>query len=268
MGNKEDWEEIERWHNEKNENDKLKYMHNVLNIDEEETKVKKFVKVLSVAGKGLKVGGIIVAIVVAFILITIISMVLANMKSSFYVDVKKDIETSHFCKIKLISKDVVETYGYNNENGKYYFEIKKCPSVKFTVIKDGGKDYDDYDENLQKYLFDNWNSSEKNNFKTEEYIEINGILYYRNYIEIENYSELIQATENIIHFMEYAEKWNNEHKIINNYHQKEYEFFVAPMGMTFIKVKDEVINPYCETYITTDKIKENAIEQFNQLSLK
>lgn len=232
----------------------------------EQTSVKKFVKVLNVIGKTLICGGIIVLIRGLFLVITIVSIVLANMKSSFFIDVKKDIETSHFCKIKLISKDVVKTYGYKNENGTYYFELSKCPEVKFTAIKDGGIDYYDYKENLQKYLFDNWDSTSKNNFKTEEYIEPNGLLYYRNYIESENFEEVMQATEDIIQFVEYAEQWNKKNKAINNYIQKKGEFFVAPIGMTFIKISDQIIIPYSETYMTADEIKEKAKKQYSELT--
>lgn len=266
MGNKEDWEEIEKWDRERKEKNKLEYKLDLSNMDKEENKVKKFAKAQNVIIKMLIGGGIIILIRGLFILIPILTMILANMKSSFFIDVKKDIETSNFCKIRLISKDVVKTYGYKNENGTYYFELAKCPDVKFTAIKDGGTDYYDYKENLQRYLFDNWTSSEKSIFKIEEYTESNGLLYYRNYIEIENSDELMQATESIIHFMEYAEQWNEENKVINNYIQKKDEFFVAPLGMTFIKINDEIISPYSETYMTVDEIKESAKRQYLELT--
>ncbi len=266
MGNKEDWEELYKWNKEREENNRNQYKINILDTAKEENKVKKFVKALNVIIKMLIGGGSIILIRGLFILIPILTMILANMKSSFFIDVKKDIETSNFCKVRLISKDVVKTYGYKNENGTYYFELAKCPDVKFTAIKDGGTDYYDYKENLQRYLFDNWTSSEKSTFKIEEYTESNGLLYYRNYIEIENFDELMQATESIIHFMEYAEQWNKENKVINNYIQKKEEFFVAPLGMTFIKINGKMIIPYSETYMTVDEIKESAKKQYLELA--
>lgn len=266
MGNKEDWKELEKWNEAREESKKIEYGMDFSDIPKRNNKVDNFVKALNIAGKGFIVGGIIVLMIVIYILITIISIVLANMKGSFYIDVKKDIETTHFCKIKLISKDVVEASGYKNENGTYYFELVKCPDVKITAIKDGGIDYYDYKENLQKYLFNNWDNSAKNKFKTEEYIMSNGLLYYRNYIEAESFEEVMQATENIIQFTEYAEQWNKENKVINNYLQKEEEFFVAPLGMTFIKMGETIISPYSEIYLTADEIRESAKRQYLELT--
>jgi len=79
--------------------------------------------------------GIIIFLIGLFLLTVLISIILSNQKNSFYIDVKKDIETSNFCKVKLISKDVVKSYGLSNENGIYYFEVKKCPEITFTAIK-------------------------------------------------------------------------------------------------------------------------------------
>ena len=185
------------------------------------------------------------------------------MRSSFYVDVEKEIETLKGVKIELISKDVVEAHGYKNENGTFYFKIKNLPEVQFTVIKNGGKSLNDYDSNLQKYLFNNWNSNEKEYFETEEYIDQDGLLYYSNYIRISEEKELELATERILDFLEYAEDWNKENKIIKYKYQKEGQFCVAPIGMTYIKINDKIISPYSELYITADKIRENAKEIMN-----
>ena len=263
MGNKEDWEEIEKCERERNEKNKLKYGIDLSNMDKEEAKVKRVVRTLNSAGKGLKILGIITSIVVIFIIFTLINIVLSNMRSSFYVDVEKEIETLKGVKIELISKDVVEAPGYKNENGTFYFKIKNLPEVQFTVIKNGGKSLNDYDSNLQKYLFNNWNSSEKEYFETEEYIDQDGLLYYSNYIRISEEKELEQATELILDFLEYAEDWNKENKIIKYKYQKEGQFCVAPIGMIYIKINDKIISPYSELYITADKIRENAKEIIN-----
>ena len=263
MGNKEDWEEIEKWDRERNEKEQLKYGIDLSNMDKEEAKVKRFVKTLNITGKGLKVLGIIISIVVIFIIFTLINIVLSNMRSSFYVDVEKEIETLKGVKIELISKDVVEAPGYKNENGTFYFKIKNLPEVQFNVIKNGGKSLNDYDSNLQKYLFNNWNSSEKEYFETEEYIDQDGLLYYSNYFRISEEKELELATERILDFLQYAEDWNKENKIIKYKYQKEGQFCVAPIGMTYIKINDKIISPYSELYITTDKIRENAKEIMN-----
>lgn len=263
MGNKEDWEEIEKCERERNERNQLKYGIDLSGMEKEEVKVKKFVKILNNTGKGIKVLGIIISVIVIFIIFTLINIVLSNMRSSFHVDVEKEIETLKGVKIELISKDVVEAHGYKNENGTFYFKIKNLPEVQFTVIKNGGKSLNDYDSNLQKYLFNNWNSNEKEYFKTEEYIDQDGLLYYSNYIRISEEKELELATELILDFLQYAEDWNKENKIIKYKYQKEGQFCVAPIGMTYIKINDKIISPYSELYITTDKIRENAKEIMN-----
>ena len=269
MGKKQDWAELEKW-NEINESKKVKYGIDITDMGKEKSKLDSWTHKLNVVGKTLKIGWIIVLIILIFIFITIINIAFSNMKNSFYVDVKKDIETRNFCKVKLISKDVVEAPGYKNENGTFYFEMKKIPDVKFKVIKNYGKTMDDFDANFEKYLFENWKSDEKRYFKTDEYIEENeglskGLLKYRIYIEIENDDELLNSIDYIIDYLEYAENWNKETKIINNYHRNKGEFSVSP-GNINIKIKDKDI--YISTYPNvrmSNQIKEKAIEEFNKL---
>ena len=266
MGNKEDWEELEKW----NESKKAQYGINLTNMEKEKAKLDNWTKKLKIFGKTLKIGWIIILIMLILIFITIIDIAFSNMRNSFYVDVKEDIETRNFCKVKLISKDVVEAPGYKNENGTFYFEIKKLPNVKFTAKKKYGTSMDDFAANFEKYLFENWSADEKKYFKTEEYIEeyeglSEGLLNYRIYIEIENYDELLHSIDYIIDYLEYAENWNKETKIINNYHRNKEEFSVSP-GNISIKIKDKEI--YIITYPnvrTSSEIKEKAIEEFNKL---
>ena len=263
MGNKEDWEEIEKWDRERNEANKLKYGIDLSNMGKEEAKVKKFVKVLNNTGKGLKVLGIIILVIVVLIVCFILNIVLSNMRNSFYIDVKKDIETLKWVKIELISKDVVEVPGYKNENGTYYFRIKKKPEIEFTVTKYWGSSANDYDSNLQKYLFENWNSNNKQYFETEEYIDEDGLLHYSNYISVLELEELDQATELVLEFLKYAEEWNKENKVADYKFQKEGQFCVAPVGSTYIKLNDKVVFLYSGLYDTADKIREN-VENFKR----
>ena len=72
MGNKEDWEEIEKWNRERNEKNGLKYKLDLANMDKEEAKMRNFVNVLKTTGKGVKVLGIIIAIIVIFTIFNII----------------------------------------------------------------------------------------------------------------------------------------------------------------------------------------------------
>ena len=265
MGKKEDWEELEKWNQRKEEENKEQYGIDLSNISNEHKKIKKFSRALNFTGKIFMGGGIIILIRGLFLLLVIVSIILSNQKNSFSIDVKKDIETSHFCKVKLISKDVVKSYGLNNENGIYYFEVIKCPEIKFTAIKNGGINKYDYVGHLQKYLFDNWDNPEKEKFKTEEYTSTNGLLNYRNYIETSSFEEVMQSTECIIQFMQYAEHWNAENKVIKNPFQHKNTLFIAPLGGTFIRFKGYDILPYSESCMTEDAIRENSKRQYFEI---
>ena len=271
MGNKEDWEELERWSKNIDANNKVKYGIDLSNMDKEKRKLDNLTEKSRKFGKTIKISWIIIFIILVLNLIVVIDIAFSNMKNLFYVDVKKDIETRNFCKVKLISKDTVEALGYENENGTFYFEMKKLPDVKFKVIKNYGKTMDDFDANFEKYLFENWKSDEKKYFKTDEYIEENeglskGLLNYKIYIEIENYDEPLHSIDYIIDYLEYAENWNKETKIINNYHRNKEEFCVSP-GNINIKIKDTYITTYPNVR-TSNKIKEKAIEEFEKIEYK
>ena len=265
MGKKEDWEELEKWNQRKEEENKEQYGIDLSNISNEHKKVKKFAKALNFIGKMFIGSGIIIFLIGLFLLTVLISIILSNQKNSFYIDVKKGIETSNFCKVKLISKDVVKSYGLNNENGIYYFEVKKCPEITFTAIKKGGINKYDYAGHLQKYLFVNWDNQNKAKFKTEEYINNNGLLNYKNYIESTNFDEVMQSTEDIIQFLQYAERLNDENKVIKNPFQTKDTFFIAPLGGAFIKFNGYDIVPYSNSYMTESDIIENSQMQYYEI---
>lgn len=76
--------------------------------------------------------------------------------------------------------------------------------------------------------------------------------------KIKEYEDIKQATEKIINFLDYSENWNNENNIIKYKYQKKGQYCIAPIGMVYIKIYDQIISPYSELYITADKIRENA----------
>ena len=93
-------------------------------------------------------------------------------------------------------------------------------------------------ENFTKYLFDNWNSSEKEKFTVKESRNKDNMLNYELYIEIHNEQELEEATEAVIHFLDYAHTWNEEKKLVNS--------------------------PYNTRFQTAEEIRENVKEQYRQ----
>ena len=58
MGNKEDWEELEKW----NESKKAQYGINLTNMEKEKDKLDNWTKKLKIFGKTLKIGWIIILI--------------------------------------------------------------------------------------------------------------------------------------------------------------------------------------------------------------
>ena len=218
--------------------------------------------------KGLKITKIILVIIAiiifAFILFKIftqISIVLSNMESAHNVNVEKTMEFEFEAKLKLISKDV-DRYG----NGEYYFQVKKVPEIQAKAIKEYGKiKRHDLFENFTKYLFDNWNSSEKEKFTVKESRDGDNMLNYELYIEIHNEQELEEATEAVIHFLDYAHEWNDKKKLVNSWRENDRQY-ILQLGSYIYLITDNgnVILPYNTRFQTAEEIRDNVKEQYSQ----
>lgn len=75
----------------------------------------------------------------------------------------------------------------------------------------------------------------------------------------------MQSTEDIIQFLQYAERWNDENKVIKNPFQKKDTFFIAPLGGAFIKFNGYDIVPYSNSYMTESDIIENSQMQYYEI---
>ncbi len=104
MGKKEDWEELEKWNQRKEEENKEQYGIDLSNISNEHKKVKKFAKALNFIGKMFIGSGIIIFLIGLFLLTVLISIILSNQKNSFYIDVKKTLKHQIFVKLNLFQK--------------------------------------------------------------------------------------------------------------------------------------------------------------------
>lgn len=145
--------------------------------------------------------------------------------------------------------------------GEYYFEVKKCPQIKFKAIKDYGQEKNDFVDNFYKYLFENWNSPEKKKFTLIENKNEDGLLEFKAYIEINTYEELLDGTQIILDFLNYAEKWNKDNnKVVYLWQQKEGQFVMPLSSSICLKEEDFIFSPYTGCFQTSDEIIENAKE--------
>lgn len=143
-------------------------------------------------------------------------------------------------------------------NGFLTYKIAEIPEIEVHAIskKDDNVFIEDTEARIYKYFFDVWNDLDKNKFKVEEYYEDytyklhtkkNWILKFKTYIEVNNYEELLEATETIIKFRKYM-----------SYPQIIVE--------SYIKYNDNFILPHNASIQTDDEIRKSAKEQF--LSIK
>lgn len=133
-------------------------------------------------------------------------------------------------------------------------------------MKHFGQERDDLVENLNKYLFENWNSIEKNKFKVTESENTEGLLEFKAYIEIETYEELIEGTKIILEFLEYAEEWNKDNgKVVYLWQQKDDQF-VMPMNNIYLMKGNNPIVPHSGLFQTSDEIIENAKQIYKEIS--
>lgn len=264
MGNKEEWEEIEKSIQDSDRKRLEKYKG--IDITQKYNDINKKANsknklLLDITKIIIKIIIIIIVAWVGYKLFTVISIVFTNMINAHDVDVENSIETSTNIKAKLISKNVDE----KENTGEYFFKIKKLPEIQFKAIKDFGKEKNDLSDNLHKYLFDKWENENKNKFEIYQNTTEEGLLEYKTYININTFEEMKEGTELIIQFLEYEETWNkNNGKIIDVWQQKENEF-VYPLGQLYLTKGENIISPYNQWFQTADSIRENAVKQYKEL---
>ena len=94
-----------------------------------------------------------------------------------------------------------------------------------------------------------------------EGLDENGMLNYEIYINVDKVGDIEQATEYLINFLEYAEKWNKENKIVKISQQKNNQF-VVPIWRIYIKIQEKRIYPYNMMFQTADEIREEVKKQY------
>ena len=248
MENKKDWEELIKWEEVQKQNRIDNYKIDIGNSEEMKERYERLdgiFKPINKVGKKLKKWFRFIIVLIIILTSCIFLSFLSSIREFTNADVKA-VPEKYGIEAKIYSKNVDK-----NENGRYILEIENNKNIKFTVKKDWGKIWDDFYANFQKYAFKNWKSEAKKNFIEEEFIDENGFLNYKNYIEVNETITIEVATEYIIDFIEYTEMWNKEYKIIKNWRQNGDEFIV-PLWEIYIKVQEKRIYPYTGTYQTAN----------------
>lgn len=114
----------------------------------------------------------------------------------------------------------------------------------------------DFDDKIYKYFWKKWENPNKNNFIVSEKYENykynlfskkDWILKYETYIEVNNYTEVLDAVETIIKFKETMGHYSSI--IVHSY----------------IKIGDYTILPNNASPQTNDEIRESAKTQYNEI---
>ena len=160
MGNKEDWEELEKWEESRKQEQKEKFRLDFSEIqkNKEHKGVNTVVKGMKIAGKTIKIGGIITAIIVIAIVILIFDLIISNINSKTNVNPEKTIESMYNTKIDLVNKDIDE-----KENGRYTFKMSDNNEIQFTAIKKFGNLSEDYSDNVISTILKNGKVKKRKN---------------------------------------------------------------------------------------------------------
>ena len=242
MGNKEDWETLEKWNENRIQQEKEKYKidYNKINVKKENKKVDNLVNSLNITGKTFKIFAIIVFIIGILSVLLMLYINFHNIKKNTDFSIIESIENMYNIKTKIISQN-------NNEkgNGIYRLELKDNSEIKFTAIQAHKKGKEDFLDNCHKYYFDKWNSPNKKYFIINENIE-DEILNYATYIEINSYEDLEKSTNMIIEFSEFCES----------------KFY--PSWDIYLKKDDKRIYPYTQTGLSKEDVINRAKEQYKE----
>lgn len=234
MDNKNDWEELEKWNAQREEEQKNRFGK----YPEEFQKNKKIDKVTKGMNITIKIiRGIFFAIIALALLVYIFYVV--GQKA----DPVGKIEDLYKVQAKVISKNIDK-----NSAGTYKLELKDNENIKFTVIKQGTALNDDFSDNCQKYYFNVWDSSKKELFTENE--TYNGeLLNYETYIEIDNEEELKEGIDAINDFVEFCGNQN----------------FYQTWNI-YLNVKGKRIYPYMQGGVSREETFNQALEKFYEIT--
>ncbi len=238
MDNKKDWEELEKWNNERMEKDKEKFGSYLDNHDDKS--VDKMVKGLNIMTIGFKIIKYLLIITITVIAVIFTSMAISNLNSHTTVDVYNTIKDKYKMKVNTISEDIDD-----KKDGIYKLEVKDNSNIKFTAIKKGNQLQEDLSDNSHKYYFESWDNPNKNVFTVVENYN-NNLLEYQTYIEIDNEEELKESMKLI-------------NELINTCGNEN--FYLT--WNIYLKKGEYRIYPYEGSGTSNEEATQKAIEKYN-----
>lgn len=166
---------------------------------------------------------IIIKLILIFLAITIFIGIIALLVyrwglvyRALHIEPKEALEDKYNIRLNEIS-DNTDSRG----NGTYVFEVDDDTLIQFNALEDWSRLSDDYEDNCQKYYYDNWENSNKDIVKTKTSYENNILLNFEQYIEIENEDEIENAVRLLYDFVisaqnKFSTEWNLYLEIDNN----------------------------------------------------
>lgn len=242
MDNKKDWEELEKWDEQRKleQKEKFKIDFSELNQKREYKGVKALVKAMSITGKTLKIFAIIIFTIAIFFILLNLYVNFTNIKERTNVSVVETLENMYNIEVKIISQNIDE-----KENGTYKLQLKENDEIKFTAIKNFGSLTEDFLDNYHKYYFDKWESPNKEYFIVEENIN-NEILDYDTHLLINNYGDIEKNVNIINEFVDFCGT----------------KFY--PSWQIYLKKGNSRIYPYDHSGMSKEDAMNNAKELFNK----
>ena len=210
MENKNDWDELEKWQKRKEAEEIEKYGMKISEDDKIKgrKKVEKLSKNIRKIGISLRTLGIIILIIVCLIVGFVLYLINYNIQNRTNINAKKTVETMYNIKVKTIDEQLNE----HKNKGKYIFETKEEPIIRFVAIKEYGSLKEDYNKKAKKYYYEKWNNENKKYFKINE-SEENGLLSYEIYVDLNDFDNFDDAVNKIIEFANFCgdnfEPWWN-----------------------------------------------------------
>lgn len=194
MGNKEDWEEVQKGEDRRRNEEIDKYGLDFSNIKNKRKGVNKIhVLVYSFNIMQIVIIAIITIIIIGFLATYYENMnfMMANSKIEKEMLKRYNLEVTIFSKVKDFEK----------HNMTFKMRTQNSENIEFTAILKKNKIVDDYIARKHKYYFELWNNANKENFTINEF-EANDMLTYETYIE--NFDNIEDAKNEIKDFAKFC----------------------------------------------------------------
>lgn len=247
MENKKDWKKIEEDEQKRKSNIIGKYGFDIEEYTEEKLK-KESIEKRKKRSKTIKIAVVLFIVLCIFIQLNSVSM---KSKLKIEENLIEDIKSAYNEDVEIISDQT-----YWRGKGFYTLRLKDIPEIEYNAVVTDNNFYEGYSSDFvsryYKYYFENWKDENKYKFVPNEVYEDNVYKFFKRenerltfytYIEVNSYEEMLEATEDIIRFIEYM---GNNSITVGSY----------------IKVGDELIIPSGKN---NEEIRKSAKWQYEEI---